>query len=534
MNLPRVSRRSFLRTIAAAGGATAVWSTLDSWGLAKPARQELPPLEGQVEGVRLIVLGAGMGGLTAAYELSQLGYDIQILDALDRPGGHNWTIRRGTQHTEPGGETQVCEYDEGQYFNPGPWRIPHHHEAVLHYCRELQVPMELFINYNEANYAFIEGDFGPLAGQPIRQRVIDAHMGGYTSELLAKFAQEQQLDEELTAEHIDQLVQYLVNYGLLDDDLRFTGTSRAGYATPPGAGLQEGEELEAISFQDLLPYAAELVDAQGSYLASVASFNQQMTMFQPVGGMDRIAYALAEAIGQDRFIFQAVVREIRQDENGVRIVFQDQATGQGFETTGDYCICNIPLTVLPTIPADFSSEMAEAMRNVPYSTTGKGGLQFSRRFWEEDEQIYGGETRTNISVIGGIAYPSYGFFGQKGVLQSYYNFGLDAIETSNLPPQERIELALEHGSKIHPQYRETFENGYTVAWHRVPYLLGGWPTYTDRTRQQYYPRLLEPDGRIYLVGEHLSHITGWMEGAVLSAWMQIEKLHERVRGEQTS
>ncbi|RIK40869.1 MAG: amine oxidase [Chloroflexi bacterium] len=524
----------FLKTIATAGGVTAVWSTLDSWGLAKPARQDRPPLDGQVEGVRLIILGAGMGGLTVAYELGQLGYDIQILDALDRPGGHNWTVRRGTQFTEHGGETQVCEYDEGQYFNPGPWRIPHHHEAVLHYCRQLGVPLEVFVNYQAANYAYVEGDFGPLAGQPIRQRVIDAHMGGYTAELLAKFAQEQQLDEELTQEHIEQLVEYLANYGLLDDELRFTGTSRAGYASPPGAGMQPGERLETISFQDLLPYAAELLDAQGGYLAAVASYSQQMTMFQPVGGMDRIAYALAEAIGNDRFTFQAEVREIRQDESGVRIVYQDLASGETQEVTGDYCVCNIPLTILPTIPADFSPEMAEAIRSVPYQTTGKIGLQFGRRFWEEDEQIYGGETRTNIPSIGGIAYPSYGFFGQKGVLQGYYNFGLNAIEISNLSVQERIEHALEHGSKIHPQYRETFENGFSVAWHRVPYLLGGWPNYNDRIRTQYYPRLLEPDGRIYLVGEHLSHLTGWMEGSVRAAWMQMEKLHERVRGEQTS
>lgn len=529
-----MSRRQFLQTIAAAGGATAVWSTLDAWGLAMPARQELPPLEGQVEGVRLLILGAGMGGLTAAYELGQLGYEIHILDALDRPGGHNWTVRRGSELNEPGGERQVCEYDEGQYFNPGPWRIPYHHEAVLHYCRAFNVPLEAFVNYNSASYAYVEGDFGPLAGQPIRQRAIDAHMGGYTAELLAKYAQEHQLDEELTGEHIDQLVDYLVSHGLLNGDLRFTGSDRAGYNVPPGAGLQAGEPLEAISFQDLLPYAAELLNAQGAYLASVASYNQQMTMFQPVGGMDRIAYALAEAIGNDRFLYQAEVREIRQDENGVRVVYQDLARDETQEITGDYCLCNIPLTILPTIPADFDEEMAQAIRNVPYQTAGKIGLQFSRRFWEEDEQIYGGETRTNVPSIGGIAYPSYGFMGQKGVLQGYYNTGVDAIEISNLSPQERIEHALEFGSKIHPQYRETFENGFSVPWHRVPYLLGGWPTYTAQTRQQYYPRLLEPDGRIYLVGEFLSYLTGWMEGAVLSAWMQIEKLHERVRGEQTS
>ncbi len=530
---PKISRRRFLQSVAAAGGSTAVWATLDSWALARPARQDLPPLDGQVNGVKLIILGAGMAGLTAAYELGKLGYAIQVLDAINRPGGHNWTVRRGDELTEHGGERQVCEFDEGQYFNPGPWRIPHHHTGVLHYARELNVPLEVFVNYGEASYAYVEGDFGPLSGQPIRMRALQADTQGYTSELLAKFAQQQQLDADLTDENVEQLIDYLVREGLLEpDSLTYTGTARRGYITPPGAGMQLGEPKPPYAFQDLLPYTAELHRAQGHYLASVAAYSQQTTMLQPVGGMDRLAYALAEAVGADKITYQAAVSEIRQDQNGVRIVYQDLAAGETREVTGAYCLSSIPLTLLPTLQLDFSPEMATAILNVPYQMAGKIGLQFSRRFWEEDEDIFGGVTRTNVPTIGSIAYPSYGFTGQKGVLQAYYNTGNAASQVSNLSNQERIELALEYGSKIHPAYRETFENGFSVAWHRVPYHLGGWSTYTEQTRQQYYPRLLEPDGRVYLIGEYLSYLGGWMEGSVRSVWLQMEKLHTRARAEQ--
>ena len=159
--------------------------------------------------------------------------------------------------------------------------------------------------------------------------------------------------------------------------------------------------------------------------------------------------------------------------------------------------------------------------------TGKMGLQFNRRFWEEDDQIYGGVTRSNITELGDIAYPNYGFFGQKGVIQGYYNFQRDAIRVSNLTLEGRIEFALQHGSKIHPQYRETFENAFSVAWHRVPYQLGGWAVYSDHTWERYYPRIIEPDGRIFLVGDYASYLSGWQAGAIESAWKQIEKLHAR-------
>jgi monoamine oxidase len=530
MQQVRINRRQFLQSMATVGGSAAIWAALDAWGLAKPVRQERPNLEGQVQNVKLLILGAGPGGLVSAYELGKLGYEIQILEARDRPGGHIWTVRRGTELTEYGGERQVCEFDEGLYYNPGPWRIPYHHEANLHYCKELQVAVEPFINYQEANYYYVEGDFGPLSGRPIRARAFKTDMAGYTSELLAKFARNQALDTGLSQEHIEQLVDYLVYEGLLEaDTLRYTGSSHRGFINAPGAGMTPGVPESPLPFADLLPYAAELLRAQGHYLASVAAYSQQMTMFQPVGGMDRIPYALAEAIGADKFTYQAEVQEIRQDENGVRVVYRDLASGEMREATGDYCLCNLPLSILTKIPADFEPAMAEAVRNIPYEPAGKMGLQFSRRFWEEEDRIFGGVTRTNVPTIGSIAYPSYGFLGQKGVIQGYYNFAHHAIQVSNMSLQARIDHALEFGSKIHPQYRDAFETGFSVAWHRVPYSLGGWPTYTESTRQQYYPRLLEPDGRIYLVGEHLSYLTGWIEGAIRAAWLQIEKLHRRVQ-----
>lgn len=530
MKRPTINRRRFLQTVASVGGSAAIWATLDAWSLAKPARQDRPNLSGQVDNVKVLILGAGPGGLASAYELGKLGYEIQILEARDRPGGHVWTVRSGTELEEYGGEHQVCEFDEGLYFNPGPWRIPYHHEANLGYCKELGVALQPFINYQENNYYYVEGDYGPLAGRPVRARELKADMRGYTAELLAKQANNAALDADLSEEDIEALTDYLVNEGLIDaDTLRYTGTTHRGYVEPPGAGMQEGVPSSPFPFEELLPYAAELLRAKSHYLASVAAYSQQMTMFQPVGGMDRIPYAFAEAIGSDKFTYQAEVQEIRQDENGVRVVYRDLPSGEMREATGDYCLCNLPLSILPNIPADFEPAMAEAIRNVPYMPAGKIGLQFSRRFWEEDDRIYGGVTRTNLPTIGGIAYPSYGFLGEKGVLQGYYNFAQYAIRVSNMSLDARIEHALNFGSKIHEQYRDTFETGFSVAWHRVPHSLGGWPSYTEVTRQQYYPRLLEPDGRIYLVGEHLSYLTGWIEGALRAAWLQVDKLHRRVR-----
>ncbi len=77
------------------------------------------------------MLGAGISGLTVGYELGKLDYDYRILEARDFVGGLCWSVSRGAEHTEVGGERQVCQFDEGQYFNAGAWRIPHADKGVL-------------------------------------------------------------------------------------------------------------------------------------------------------------------------------------------------------------------------------------------------------------------------------------------------------------------------------------------------------------------------------------------------------------------
>ena len=96
-------------------------------------------------------------------------------------------VRKGSEHTEVGGEKQVCTFDEGQYVNVGPWRIPYSHTAVLDYCRELGVPVQVFLNDSDANYFFYEGTAaGALSNKKIRVREVKADLTGAINELLVK------------------------------------------------------------------------------------------------------------------------------------------------------------------------------------------------------------------------------------------------------------------------------------------------------------------------------------------------------------
>src|SRR5262249_47593377 len=151
------------------------------------------------------------------------------------------------------------------------------------------------------------------------------------------------------------------------------------------------------------------------------------------------------------------------------------------------------------VQTNFSDKFNTALQAASYAPVGKIGLQMKRRFWEEDDFIYGGHVLLGDPAINLISLPSSNWQGGKGVLLGYYNFGPQAAEVSAMSLQERVEHALKAGEKMFPgQYRSSFESAFSVAWHRVQYNLGGWAEWSPEARANAYPLLFEGEGRTLL------------------------------------
>ena len=502
-----MQRRDFLEMVGRVGGGAALHRSMEAMGfLAMPTDVHFS-LRGRADGRKILILGAGLAGMTVAHELGKLGYDCRVLEARTRPGGRVHTARNGVVERDVNGVETRCTFEEGHYFNPGPMRIPYHHSVTLDYCREFGVPLEVFNNANEAGYYCAENVPGepplPMAGKRVRIREARADLYGYTAELLAKAINEHELDTRVTMEDREKFVDFLRSFGRLGKDFRYSGSETRGYAIERGAGNRPGAVGDPFALHDLV------VSGLGGRIGQERELDFQMTMLQPVGGMDRIPVAMAKSLGS-RITYGAEVREIRRSATGVRVVYA--VRGQLKEARAELCVCALPLAVLAKIPADFSPEMAKSIAAIPYGETGKIGLQFNRRFWEEDDQIFGGGSSTNLP-ISQIVYPSFGFLGKKGVLIGSYVFG---------------KRAKADGTKIHPQYPRHYENAFSLAWHKSPYSLGGWASYSDELRAQHYSQLNQPDGPIHLAGEHLSYLPAWMAGAFDSGRSVATAVHTRV------
>jgi monoamine oxidase len=520
------SRRDLLSLIGTLAGSTAMYQAMTSLGFASDSGYKGPiELGGDVRGASVLILGAGLAGMTAALELRKAGYKVAVLEYNRRAGGRNWTLRGGDTFTELGGFTQTCEFEQGLYFNPGPWRLPYHHRAVLDYCKRLNVALEPFVELNHNALLHASGAFG---GQPQRIREIKADFQGQISELLAKAAAQGRLDEAVSTEDKEILLQALKSWGALDDNYAYKSNLISaefrGYAKPPGGGLGAAPVAgEPIELEDILK------SRLWRYLQNFDAQQFQTTMFQPVGGMDMIGKAFAREVG-DLIRYDAKVVRIAQDDSGVTVTYVDAKTPAAPQVAkADWCICTIPLSILSQIPIDVGARMKAAIDAVPYASAVKIGLQFKRRFWEEDEAIYGGISFTDLPIRQ-IAYPSTGLNRSgRGVLLGAYIFeGANSYEFASMPPAERVARAVALGSRIHPQYASEFDNGVAVAWQRVPFTLGCAGYWTEKARAEHYDDLCQIDGRIVLAGEHASYIPAWQEGAVLSSLDAITRLHARV------
>jgi len=518
-----MTRRELLTAVGMTAGSAAMYHAMATLGHAQESTyQGRIELEGEPNGRRVLVLGAGLAGLTAALELRDAGYEVQVLEYRGKAGGRCWTLRGGDEYTDIGGVTQTVDFEEGNYLNPGPWRIPYNHHAVLDYCKRLGVKLEPFIQKNHNAYLHRSDAFG---GEPQRFRHIATDYRGHVAELLAKATDQGMLDAEVTDADRELLIESQREYGMLDDDNAYVASDQTsdyrGYEREPGGGRNAAPTpSEPIAMSELLQ------SKLWRWLSDAESVHHQSAIFQPVGGMDMIAQAFAREVG-DLITYNARVVSMLQDETGVTVRYEDTANGgEMVDVTADWCVCTIPFSILGQLEHNLPTEKALVVDSMYYEGSVKFGLEFNRRFWEEDEQIYGGISYTNLP-ISLISYPSSDYLsGGKGVLLGGYVWGADAYQFNAMAPEEAVRWAVEYGARIHPQYPDEFSSGVCVSWHGVPWVLGCYGIWEDKERDYTATVTLGEGERIVLAGEHLSYLPAWQEGAILSALDAIRQLHD--------
>ena len=225
----------------------------------------MPP-EDSLNGLSVVVIGSGVGGLTTAYELLHRNSDISVtvLEARDRTGGRCLSLRTGDTFTEDvdsnlvrsePGESQTVRFerpvgDEEPYLNAGPGRIPSSHKRLLSYLREFGVPVEVYVMASGSNLTYMQE--GPLSGEAHVNRQLIHNTRGWIAELVYKNARrllrgDGLKGKELT-ERADQLKDLMKTFGDLDE----SGNYVVGTAVP---GQEETHNSYRAGFEELPAFA---------------------------------------------------------------------------------------------------------------------------------------------------------------------------------------------------------------------------------------------------------------------------------------
>ena len=521
--MPGIDRRRFFNLVGRNGGAAALYSTLGAMGIVAPStpyRALTRPPKDSGRGIRIAVLGAGIAGMSAAYELQRAGYECTVLEARDRPGGRIWTIRSGDTIAETDSSQRVAwDRQPDLYLNAGPARISQHHQAMLSYCRELRVPLEVLVNDNRA--ALLQDDAAFGGAPQVARRVLADTRGGIAAlaaGALTPGARQSRSDRDLRA--------LLQEFGALGDDLGYAGSVRAGYAELPGQTPgQPGRRYPVLPLAEIARAAS-----WPSAMAAAEAWDQGATMLQPVGGMDAIARAFARALGTT-IRYQAEVVGIRRVGDRARVSWRDRKQGSPHALDADFVICTIPLPVLRGIESDFPDPVKRAIETgaLAYIPAVKVAFQANRRWWETDQQIYGGISWTSRDITQ-MWYPSAGLNGDKGILLGAYIWTTSiGRRFAAMSPAQRLAAAIADGERLHPGYAGLVDKGVSIAWSKIPFTGGGWVDWGNAAWRAAYPALLNGHGAVHFAGEHMSYMNSWQEGAVRSAHDVVERIAARGR-----
>lgn len=435
-----------------------------------------------LRGTSVIVAGAGLAGLTAAYELQRRGARVTVVEARDRLGGRVWTRRDGfaeEQHAEAGGD--MIDPDQ---------------ETIRRLAKDLGVALSPILRGGFA--------FARHAGHaPVVMRASEA--GGLWVEL-AQAAEPWVLAHRLNERRWDgPIAQQLAGQSVADwlDAIGANRQLRARLNGLRGFFLADPAQLSLLALVDQLATESSALDH----------------FYRIRGGNDRLATALADTL-QEPLLLNTMVRAVAQHRGTVRVTLR-RRDGQS-HMIADALVLALPATMArrlaftPSLPVP----QRKALRDLHYGAATKTLLQFDRRFWRRQGKplAYG----TDLP-IGAIWDGNEEQQGRGGILTLLAG-GSTSRDTKQLLAQGGAE-AVAQRLKWLGATKAVLCASCHVSWEDDPFVRGGYAVFQAGYDPEQRAWLSRPHGRILFAGEQTSlRWQGYMNGAVESGLRAAEEV----------
>lgn len=489
-----------------------------------------------LENLKIGIIGAGLSGLAAAYELRKLGANITIFDA---------------ESNRIGGRIYTSYYNDSRdfYAELGAMRIPVSHETTWHYINLFNLETESLSSPRSNNFIFVDNvrvrrDF---SGQSITDNIYpyynltESEKNTPWNEL-SDYAAETMLDS-LTPEMRTEILKIQPQYS--EEYSRITKLSNRQVYEQLGLSQSAINLISAVE-----PFTAALLNtSHDETMSSIYSFDFLNT-YRIKGGMVNLPLAFFDSLnnpnppefqydpgilGKVSIKLGYVVNGImKSSDNKVNIIYDDPNNVKLMDTY-DFVVCAVPFSVLRTFELSpfFSELKMQAIRELNYIDAHKTAFLCRKRFWEENApygNINGGISFTDLSIQS-VVYPpdhirclSEGLCSadSPGVLIASYNLGQDATRIGGLNIYRKLETIRKDVEKVHglpDGYLNTLIQSYrTVHWNAEPWFRGAFAVAYPGQKVNFLYNMLLPeyDNRVFFAGDHVSVKPGWIQGALYS------------------
>jgi monoamine oxidase len=467
------------------------------------------------------ILGAGMAGLVAAYELFRAGHDVTVLEAQDKVGGRIRTLRDPFTH--------------GLYADVGAMRIPRAHKLTMAYVRSAFDRSSEMLRTTRFEMACKKA-FCRFRGQQVRWEEYEENPEVLKFEGLNEHEKRRpifKLFESILAplkEEVGEKDPSIARLNKLMRGFEKFSTRRYleelhkwSYSAVDAFGLIEGQQarlnngVTALLREYLLNSFSDLIQIEGGMDLLPRSFLPKLEPFIKLGAkVEKIEHSGS-----------------KEDPDGAYVYYSGPSGEMKPPLRKDFAVVTLPFPLLRHLDglSSFSWEKQRAIQGLNYSEAGKIFLQCAARFWEVEE-IFGGRTQTDLGLRS-IWYPTTDPDKPRRdgrcVLLASYTWGRDAQRWAHLSAKERVRNAVKELAEIHPivaNSPDLIEGGMSVMWQNEEFAGGAFALTNPEQVSLHDDNCRKPEGRFHFAGEHTSlNYHRWIEGAVESGLRTAYEIH---------